>query len=469
MVSALLGMSLWAQQDDPVIMRINDKEVTLAEFEYSYNKNNTDKQTDLQAINEYMDLFVNFKLKVAEAEAMGLDTLSSFRNEYRKYRNEQAADYLIDHNFIEREARRTYDETAKVINQSGGLARSQHILLMIPQNADAETQTAIRARMDSIYQELQNGGDFADLARRFSEDRGSAAQGGMLPWLYAQQVYPEFGRELFALEPGTYSKPFLSPAGVHIAKLLEKKEFEPYEFHHDRIIDFLKQRGIMQASREALADSLYQVYEGRIARDRVLAYEDSILETKYPEFGFLMQEYHDGLLLFEASNRCVWEKAAKDEAGLETFFKKNKKRYAWDAPRFKGGVIHCVSPDIAKKAKKALKKLPQEQWRTYVVRELNQDTLKQAHIDRGLYRIGDNAYVDNLVFGQGETTPMKDYPYAVACGKVQKKYPASYKDVRGPLTADYQSELEKQWVESLRTKYRWEVYPEVMKLVNQKR
>ena len=68
----------------------------------------------------------------------------------------------------------------------------------------------------------------------------------------------------------------------------------------------------------------------------VKAYADEHLEEKYPELKNLVQEYHDGILLFEVSLREVWDKAAKDTAGLENFFKANKKKYTWDAPHWKG-------------------------------------------------------------------------------------------------------------------------------------
>ena len=76
----------------------------------------------------------------------------------------------------------------------------------------------------------------------------------------------------------------------------------------------------------------------------------------------------------------------------------------------------------------------------------------------GLFKQGINAYVDSLIFEQEAPKPMDNYPYAIAVGKMQKKYPASYKDVRGPLTADYQKELEQRWIEGLRAKYPVTIY-----------
>ena len=87
-------------------------------------------------------------------------------------------------------------------------------------------------------------------------------------------------------------------------------------------------------------------------------------------------------------------------------------------------------------------------------------------MEKGLFKIGQNANVDSLVFKQGAGAPKKEYPYAAYIGKVQKKYPGSHRDVRGPLTADYQKELEIRWIEKLRAKYPVEIYEEVLKTVN---
>ena len=161
--------------------------------------------------------------------------------------------------------------------------------------------------MDSIYNALLNGGDFEELAKKHSEDPGSARQGGRLDWLFAKQVLKEYADVAYSLQKGELSKPFLSPAGVHVVKLLDKKQFEPYEYHRENIHRFLEQRGARQKSVEVRIDSLYKQYGGKVKREDVLAYEETQLEKKYPEFRLLMQEYHDGLLLFEVSNREVWE------------------------------------------------------------------------------------------------------------------------------------------------------------------
>ena len=92
---ALIGaMQLSAQNE--VLMTINGEPVTKAEFEYIYNKNNSDNAIDKKTLDEYVDLFVNFKLKVAEAKAQGLDTTPAFKRELNGYRKQLAKPYLTD-------------------------------------------------------------------------------------------------------------------------------------------------------------------------------------------------------------------------------------------------------------------------------------------------------------------------------------------------------------------------------------
>ena len=160
-----LGSSVWAQQleDNTIVMTVAGKNVSRAEFEYSFQKNNNEQTLDKKALDEYVQLFVDFKLKVAEAETQKLDTATAFINEYNGYRHQQASEYLVDTAWIEAEARRTYELTNQQIGPAG-LVLTSHILLMIPQNADEATQQKTMSRMDSIYNALLNGGDFEELA-----------------------------------------------------------------------------------------------------------------------------------------------------------------------------------------------------------------------------------------------------------------------------------------------------------------
>jgi peptidyl-prolyl cis-trans isomerase SurA len=201
-------------------------------------------------------------------------------------------------------------------------------------------------------------------------------------------------------------------------------------------------------------------------KDQVIAYEDSQLEKKYPDFGHLMQEYRDGLLLFEISNREVWDKATTDVSGLEAYFKAHKKDYAWEKPHFKGFVIRCANEEVAGKAKKMLKKLPADSVAVVLKRTFNTDTTTLVRIERGVYAQGDHPVVDSILFKQKGTKQDKLLPVAFLSGRILKKGPEAYTDVRGLVITDYQTYLEEKWVEGLRKKYEVVLYPEVLKTVN---
>ena len=113
--AAMVTLSMVAQADDPIVMTVNGEDVTRSEFEYSYNKNNTDLVVDKASLDEYVELFVNYKLKVAAAKEAQLDTMAAFQKEVADYRAQQAEEYLLDSASIEEEARKTYDATVQNI------------------------------------------------------------------------------------------------------------------------------------------------------------------------------------------------------------------------------------------------------------------------------------------------------------------------------------------------------------------
>ena len=335
----LTASAAYAQtKDDPVIMTVNGQPVLRSEFEYSYNKNNTEGVIDKKDVADYVNLFINYKLKVEAAKEARMDTLTSFKEEFTSYRDQQIRPTFITNDDVEAEAQRIYGETKHRIDSMGGMVKPSHILLMVRQKATDEDQQKAKTRIDSIATALKNGADFADLARRLSEDKASAINGGELPWLTKGQTLPDFERVVFSLKVGEVSDPVLTPAGYHIVKLNDKGSFFPYDSVRTDILQFIEQRNL----RESIIDK--KLTEMAAAENTTT---QAIVERKMNEMTaededlkYLIQEYHDGLLLYEISNQKVWGKAAKDEAGLAAFFKKNKKKYAWDEPRFKGMAYH---------------------------------------------------------------------------------------------------------------------------------
>ena len=454
------------QQDDPVIMTVNGTPVLRSEFEYSYNKNNSEGVIDKKSVEEYVDLFVNYKLKVAAALEAHYDTLTSFKQEFAQYRDQQVLPAMVTDADMLKEAHNIYDNTVKQIGPDG-LIQVAHILLRLDQKATEAEQKAAKVRIDSIYNALKGGADFAELAKKVSQDPGSAQQGGLLPFVQHGQLVKEFEDAAFALKDGEMSPVVQSPYGYHIILMKQHKQLEPFEFHKDNILKFMEQRGIRDRLAQQKVDTLVSQSGGKTNAAEVMQQQADLMSAKDPEMKNLIREYYEGLLLYEVSNQHVWDKAAKDEAGLEKYFKKNKKKYAWKVPRFKGIAYHVKDQADIKGVKDCVRKLRFDQWAEALRKTFNGDSIIRIRVEKGIFKQGDNALVDSAVFHKDTTvTKLKDYPLDAVYGKVLKKGPEDYTDVRGQVVADYQDQLEREWVAELRRRFPFSVNFDVVKTVN---
>ena len=461
----IVASSAGAQTADPVVMTINGKPVLRSEFEYSYNKNNSETVVDKKSVADYVPLFVNYKLKVLAAEAAGIDTTSAFRKEFLSYRDQQVRPSFINDDDVEAEARKIYKETQTRIDSNGGLVRPSHILLMLKQNATQAEQDAAKLRADSIYTALVKGANFADLARRLSDDKGSASRGGDISWVQKGQTVKEFEDVVFAMKKGELSKPFLSPFGYHIVKLMDKQNFFPYDTLRADIRRFIDQRGLRDHIVSQKLDSLAKAAQPATTVQSLLDKRADDMAAKDLALRNLIREYHDGLLLYEISNRLVWDKAAKDEAGLAAFFKKNRKRYAWTEPRFKGIAYNCKDAADVEAVKRSIKKVDFDDWAETLRKQFNDSTLR-IKVVKGIFKKGDNALVDREIFQVDTTyTAPKGYEHTAVFGK-KLKAPKTYDDVRELVVADYQEYLEKQWIVDLRKQYPVVLNEEALATVN---
>lgn len=462
----LSGGMACAQQTDPVVMKINGVPILRSEFEYSYNKNNSYGVIDRKTVDEYAELFINYKLKVAAALDARLDTLSSFKREFAQYRDQEVRPAFADSAAILAEARAVYDRTKEHIGPQG-LIKPAHILMYVEQKAPTAKYEAARQRADSILRVLRNGGDFAALARKYSQDPASARNGGELPWIQPGQTLKEFEDAAYALKKGEMSGVVQSPVGFHIILMKDRKQLEPFDSLKNDIIHYLDARGIRNRIIDKRIDELVKESGGTKTKADVISDKASELAATDPSLKYLIREYYDGLLLFEISNRTVWEKAANDDAGLETYFKKNKKRYYWSEPRYKGMVYHVKRKADVKAVRDCVDGVPFSKWADVLRSTFNNDSILRIRVEKGIFKEGDNAFIDKMVFKKDTVvTPLKDFPVDAVYGKLLKKKPDSYEDVRGLVTADYQEMLERQWVAELRMKYPVEVYQEVLKTVN---
>ena len=469
-VNILLGIllttatTLFAQNNDPVIMTVNGQPVLRSEFVYSYNKNNSEGVIDKKTVAEYVDLFINYKLKVMAALDEHLDTLVSFKQEFATYRDQQVKPSFFSDSEMEAEARKIYNNTKEDIGPKG-LVNLSHILIRTKQQGSAEDLNKARQRIDSVYNALKNGADFAALAKRVSEDPGSAANGGKLSWIRPKQTLKEFEDVAYALNKGEISAPVLSPVGYHVILMHDRKQLEPYEDLKESIYRFIENRGLKEQFIDKTVNEAAS--QAKVSTAELLERRAAELSATDSDMKNLIREYHDGLLLYEISNRMVWEKAASDEAGLSRFFQANRKKYNWEQPRYKGIAYNTKDKKDIKAVKKTLKGLPFDSWAEKLRTTFNGDSVIRIRVVKGIFKEGDNKLIDNKVFKKKGVVvpPVKDYPYEAVYGKLLKKGPETYDDVRGQVVADYQDQMEKEWVASLRRRYPVVVNQEVVKTV----
>lgn len=455
-----------AAQEDPIVMRIGGVPVTRSEFEYNYNKNNSEGVIDKKNVEEYAELFVNYKLKVLSALDNHLDTLTSYQKEFRTYRDQLIRPLLVPEGAKEKECKAYYDGMLARL-EGKQLLQPAHILIRLPQDATEEQQAMAKAKIDSIHQALKDGADFAELAQTVSQDPGSAARGGMLPWIGPNQVVKEFEDVAYSLEVNEVSEPFLMPFGYDIVKLMGKKDLEPYEELHDMILKYLEGQGLENQLAQQVLDSIASQSNGEKTIEQILDEKTEEFCAKDSELKYLVQEYHDGLLLFEECNSRIWEPAAKDTLALATYFKKNKKNYAWDEPRYRGMVYYCKDAADVKAVKKLVKKQPTDKWMETIRETFNKDSI-MVRVERRIFKKGDNSNVDRLALKvkSAELKPVKGYPHIGIFGKVLKKGPAEWTDVSNQVVSDYQRLKEDEFVAELRKRYTVEIDKEALKTVN---
>ena len=469
LIAAMLlsGSIAFAQNIDPTIMTINGQPVSRSEFEYSYNKNNSNGVIDKKTVKEYVDLFVNYKLKVLAALDAKLDTLSSFKKEFASYRDQQVRPSFITQTDVDAEAHKIYKETQERIDGAGGMVKPAHILFLLKQKATSEEQQKVKAKADSVYNVLRRGGNFTELAKKYSDDKGSAVKGGELPWLTKGQTVKAFEETVYGMKVGELHAPILSDFGYHIIRLDGKQNFFPYDSLKTDIYHFIDARGIRERLVDEKLDSLVKAKGAGTDKEMLLEQRANELSAKDSDLKNLIREYHDGLLLYEISNRLVWDKAAKDEKGQATFFAKNKKKYNWSQSRFKGIAYHVKDVADIQAVQKCIKGKPFSQWAELLRNTFNNDSVIRIRVEKGIFKKGDNALVDKEVFKKDTTVKVvKGYPFDATYGKVLKKGPEEYSDVKALVIADYQEQLEKEWIAALRKKYAVVIDEKVLDTVN---
>ncbi len=247
------GLSVFALAmlaKDPVIMTVNGEAVPKSEFEYLYHKNRQQQLTP-QPLQEYVEMFKLYKLKVADAKAAGIDTTASFRKEMAQYKRELAQPYLTDSLFLKRlvseAAMRGKDEV-----------EVSHIMLAKKRSEKENAEQ--KMRLDSIRSAIVGGSDFAEMAKLYSVDRGSSAKGGYMGYITANRYPYTFEVAAYALPEGEISEIVETPMGYHLIKAGKRRPAKG-KVHASHIMKMSRPTDSPEAKAQAKAkiDSLYRV------------------------------------------------------------------------------------------------------------------------------------------------------------------------------------------------------------------
>jgi len=261
-LSVLLSLTLFGQNDKTLLV-IENQKVPVSEFLDIYTKNNKNVDYSKASIDEYLDLFINYKLKLMEIQRLRLDTQKNFINEFQKYRDQLAQSYLIDKNTVDKLLNEAYSRMQNDV-------RVSHILVKLSPYANPKDTLKAYNKALEIRKKLLNGADFTKLAIEMSDDNSARDQntadgrlipgnGGDLGYFNVFNMLYEFESAAYNLNVGEISLPVRTPVGYHIIKLTEKHP-AIYRFKIAHILLMYPPNATAQnkESIKAKADSIYK-------------------------------------------------------------------------------------------------------------------------------------------------------------------------------------------------------------------
>ena len=445
-------------QDNPVVMRIAGCDIARDEFEYFLQKNCVEDTLDFKTLSKYADLFVNFKLKVAAAKSEGIDTTSQFIREYKSYRDVYADKLLIDSVWLEDRAKRMYNEALEAAGPKGYYEVS--MITIAPKDDTPESNEEARERIFSIYERILNGeATFADMAQKESDDI-MAEEGGYLGWLTRDEL-PEFAAgPLFNSDPYTLMEPFNTEVGWLLFAITGQKDFGSYKTQRGKIMDWMRDNGYFQRAKRVNANRYAKEHNWEESGDAAVARLDSILEIVYPEFGNISREYYEGLLLFEISNRKVWNRISSDTIALEQWFDSHRNDYVLEKPVFKGCLLMCSSEEVLEDVKRYVEGVELGNLKSKI--EEYDPKHEKVMAIYGPFKEKSSSYCEAIVFGRGEIETPQGLPCTGYIGKVIDA-PEFWTDVPGAVISDAQDAAEKSWIKELRKRYDVKIYKKELK------
>ena len=206
------------------------------------------------------------------------------------------------------------------------------------------------------------------------------------------------------------------------------------------------------------AKSVYSQFE----EEMILEYENSRLETKYPEFKALMNEYRDGILLFNLMDKNVWTKAIKDTTGLNNYYETIKNNYKYKE-RAEAVIFSCKDSKSFGSLQKLMKKAVKKNYDPeFICNKINTDTIPQLLSDLKVEK-GVNNLINETPWNKNQVSVFTSKNSIVWIKNIISPEPKPLSEIKGIVTAEYQNYLEKEWVKSLRKKYSWSINEPVLK------
>jgi peptidyl-prolyl cis-trans isomerase SurA len=418
-----------------------------------------------------------------------------------------------------------------------------HIMKVAPPGTSDTEAAKAETEINAIYKQLQEGASFSELARKYSDHKESALNGGKLDWFGTGEIISDFSEAAFSIpDTGKYSKPVRTLYGWHIIKLLAKKAPGTYEETKSYLESKLNQSYLNSISKKTFTDKLKKEYKFKINQtaydwfvlntdtlviqglkkydrttlpegnlysfanqnyttkefasyierratmvitrdssvfinrtldtrvsDHLISYENSILEKKYPEFRYLMNEFHDGILLFEISGRKVWNKVNEDSIGLHKYYEENKNKYLTRAG-IETKIYILKSVNGEKSLYTAYRKFSGKPDTDAKLREkFNKKSNNLLVIKDSVFYKGDNKVIDNLKWVSGtQQVRLDTFPSVLLIKKLIEPEPRKFSDVQGEMLTGYQEFLENQWTGQLKEKYTVKIDNPILEEVRKK-
>lgn len=246
----------FAQKDDPVLLTIDGEDTRASEFMYIYSKNNENPSFDKDSLDDYMKLFINYKLKVKEAKTLKYDTIPTLVKELAQYRKQLSLPYMIDKEKNEALIQEAYDRTKQEI-------RASHILIRVAPNASPADTNAAYVKAMQIRSDILKDGNFEKVARLSSEDPSAKVNGGDLGYFSAMQMVYPFEDAAFKTAVGSISMPVRTRFGYHLIKVEDKREARGLiEASHILILANEKSSKEVLEKAEKKINEIYALLEG---------------------------------------------------------------------------------------------------------------------------------------------------------------------------------------------------------------